>query len=40
MHEPDERPPLFKGWNTWYLTVAGMLVLMIILFHYFTKYFS
>jgi len=38
--QPNERPPVFKSWIAWYLIVAGVLVLLIILFIYFTKYFS
>ena len=40
MHQPEERPPVFKSWTAWYLIVIGVLVLLIILFIYFTKYFS
>lgn len=40
MHQPEERPPVFKSWNAWYLIVVAVLVLLIILFIYFTKYFS
>ncbi len=37
---PDEKPPFFKSWNTWYMIVIGFLVLLIILFFLFTKHFS
>ena len=40
MDQPEERPPVFKSWNAWYFIVAGVLVLLIILFIYFTKHFS
>ncbi|MFT3701841.1 MAG: hypothetical protein QM802_05715 [Agriterribacter sp.] len=40
MQQPDERPPLFKNWNAWYFVVVAGLVLQIVLFIYFTKYFS
>ncbi len=32
--------PLFKKWSQWYLLVVGFLVLLIVLFAWFTKYFS
>lgn len=32
--------PFFKSWNQWYLFVILFLVLLIILFYGFTKYFS
>ena len=37
---PDEKPPFFKSWSTWYLIVIGFLILLIILFFLFTKHFS
>ncbi|HEY0434977.1 MAG TPA: hypothetical protein VGC95_13970 [Chitinophagaceae bacterium] len=37
--DPDKIPG-FKTWNQWYLFVLGVLVLLIILFNFFTKYFS
>jgi len=37
---PDEKPPFFKSWNAWYILVIGFLILLIILFHLFTKHFS
>ncbi len=40
MQTQEERPPIFKSWNTWYIVVALALVLQIVLFIYFTKYFS
>lgn len=40
MQQPNERPPLFKTWTAWYIVVAAALVLQIVLFIYFTKYFS
>ena len=42
MREQNEKEsiPLFKSWRTWYLVVAGNLVLMIILFYIFTKVFE
>lgn len=38
-HE-DEKVPLLKTWRQWYLFVIGFLVLLIILFYFFTKQFS
>lgn len=38
--QPDERPPLFRKWSGWYTTVVIALVLQIVFFIYFTKYFS
>ena len=40
MEETNERPPVFKTWNGWYIMVITVLVAQIILFIYFTKYFS
>jgi hypothetical protein len=36
---PD-KPPIFKSWNGWYITVLIFLLLQIMLFQLFTKYFS
>jgi Mg2+ and Co2+ transporter CorA len=41
METPDnDKAPLFKNWNYWYALVIGVLVLIIILFYFFTKNFS
>jgi len=32
--------PLFSSWRNWYLFVIGVLVLLIIFFAWFTKYFA
>lgn len=37
---PQEKPPLFPGWNAWYLLVAGWLAAMIVFFYLFTKHYS
>jgi len=37
---PEERPPLFKTWKSWYLLVIGFLIFLIICFYFFTKHFS
>jgi hypothetical protein len=33
-------PPFFKSWNQFYFFVACWLVTLIILFYFFTQYFS
>lgn len=40
MDKADEKPPVFKTWKGWYITLVIVLVVQIILFIYFTKYFS
>jgi hypothetical protein len=35
-----EKSPLFKSWNYWYGLVIIFLIILIIFFNYFTKYFS
>lgn len=40
MNKHDDKAPLFKSWNQWYFIVIAFLVLLIILFNFFTKYFS
>ena len=40
MSNNNDKIPLFKTWNRWYLFVIGFLVLLIILFSFFTKAFS
>ncbi|HRO47305.1 hypothetical protein [Agriterribacter sp.] len=40
MEQSNERPPVFKSWNAWYFIVVAVLVLLIVLFTYFTKTFS
>lgn len=36
----EDKVPVFKKWSHWYALVIGFLVLLIILFYLFTKYFS
>ncbi len=36
----DDNAPLFKKWSYWYVLVIGFLILLIILFTFFTKKFS
>jgi hypothetical protein len=40
MEQNEDKIPLFKSWNYWYVLVIGFLLLLIILFVFFTKYFS
>jgi hypothetical protein len=36
----NDKAPLFKNWNGWYILVVLFLVVLIILFSLFTNYFS
>jgi hypothetical protein len=36
----NDKVPLFKNWNRWYVFVILFLMLLIILFSFFTKRFS
>lgn len=36
----NDKIPLFKSWNQWYVFVLAFLVLLIILFSIFTKTYS
>ena len=36
----EDRIPLFKKWSHWYVLVIAFLVLLIVLFSLFTKYFA
>jgi Mg2+ and Co2+ transporter CorA len=38
--QQDDRPPLFRSWSFWYALVTGFLVLLIVFFYFFTKYFA
>lgn len=38
--EEQEKIPLFKTWNAWYIFVLAFLVALIVAFHFFTQYFS
>ena len=40
MQEDNDKIPLFKTWNQWYVFVLAFLVVLIILFSLFTKAFS
>jgi len=36
----NEKPPLFKSWNSWYLLVIAFLLLQIAVYFLLTKFFS
>jgi hypothetical protein len=36
----EEKPPVFAKWSYWYGLVIGFLLLQIILFYLFTRYFQ
>jgi len=36
----NDKPPLFKSWSYWYVSVIVFLLVLIILFSLFTKRFS
>jgi hypothetical protein len=36
----NDKAPLFKNWNYWYVLVIGFLIVLIILFSLFTKKFA
>jgi hypothetical protein len=40
MQETNDKIPLFKSWNQWYVFVIVFLVLLIVFFSLFTKAFS
>lgn len=40
MKNESEKVPLFRTWTQWYGFVIGFLVVLIVLFYLFTKYFS
>ncbi len=35
----DEKPPVFKSWNSWYWLVMGVLVFQILLYLFITQSF-
>ena len=37
---PDERPPLFGSWNRLYAAVLAYLVILILIFHFFSTLYS
>jgi len=36
----EDKPPFLGSWNKIYIFVFGELVILILLFHFFTKVFS
>jgi hypothetical protein len=36
----NDKPPIFKSWNGWYVTVILVLILQILIFLMFTNHFS
>ncbi len=40
MEKDKNNVPLFKTWTGWYVVVIGFLLIQIIFFYFFTKYFS
>jgi hypothetical protein len=38
--QDNEKIPVFKKWSQWYAFLILFLVMLIILFYFFTKYFS
>jgi len=36
----NDKAPLFKSWNYWYLLVVLFLAFLIVLFFFFTKHFE
>jgi hypothetical protein len=40
MQNENDKIPLFKSWGQWYAFVIGFLVVLVILFYFFTKTFA
>ncbi len=40
LQDNNDKAPLFKSWNIWYVLVLAFLVLLIIFFKFFTNYFA
>jgi len=40
MQNENDKIPLFKSWRQWYAFVIGVLIVLVILFYFFTKYFA
>ena len=36
----EEKPPILKSWKNLYILVIGVLVVLIVLFYFFTKHFE
>jgi len=37
---PEEKPPVFKSWNSWYWLVLGVMAIQVLLFTLLTASFS
>ncbi|MGI8893993.1 MAG: hypothetical protein ACR2GN_11135 [Bacteroidia bacterium] len=37
---PEEKPPLFKEWNKWYMILIYVLLIQIILYYWLTQSFE
>ncbi len=37
---PNEKPPILKTWKNLYAIVIGTLVVLIVLFYFFTNHFA
>lgn len=40
MENEKEHIPLFGKWRYWYMLVIGWLILLIVVFYFFTRHFS
>lgn len=40
MKEEENKVPVFTSWRSWYVLVIFSLVLLIVFFYVFTKYFE
>lgn len=38
--DKEDRPPILGSWNKLYIFVLGNLAFLIILFYFFTRYYS
>ena len=38
--QDNESVPLFKKWSSWYVLVIAFLILLILLFYFFTQRFA
>jgi len=39
-NQQNDKPPLFSSWPQWYVFVLAFLAVLIVLFKFFTNYFS
>jgi len=40
MEGQDEKPPLFRSWNHWYVVVIGVLALVIVCLYLFSRHYQ